>query len=151
MMNVFAAVFLSVSMTTPLGASECFGVDPRTTRERAALVFEGTIIKVNELQTDEIEIVMDVHRVWKGDVSKHATVYYPAGPSWGDPESTPKATTWLKTGARFLVFTNVAFEGPPRLAQHRAAWIAPCYGLKRLTRGQGRNQETPLDTDHTQC
>ena len=131
--NVFAAVLLlSVPMTTPLSASECFSIDARTTKQRAALVFEGIITKAEELENDEIEITMDVQRVWKGDVSNRIIVYYPAGPLWGSPESTPRATTtWLKAGERLVVFTNAGFEGRPQLAQHRKAWIAPCYGFKR--------------------
>src|SRR5688500_15910927 len=79
-------------------ASECFNISARTTKKEAGLVFEGTVSKVEELQNDVIEVTMDVHRVWKGKVGKQATVHYPAGPLWGDPPSTPRATTWLKTG-----------------------------------------------------
>jgi hypothetical protein len=129
---VLTVILLIAARVMPLGSSECFGIDARTTKQRAALVFEGTITKAEELGSDEIEITMDVHRVWKGDVSKRATVYYPAGPLWGSPESSPRpTTTWLKAGERFVVFTNAAFEGRPRLAEHRTSWIAPCYGFKR--------------------
>lgn len=129
--HVLTAAWLCVAVTMPLEATECFNIDARSTKERATLVFEGTVTKVEELENDEIEVTMEVHRVWKGEVGKLATIYYPAGPLWGNPPSTPRATTWLKAGERFVVFTNVAFEGRPRLAQKRAAWVAPCYGLKR--------------------
>jgi hypothetical protein len=130
--NVLAVVLLTAATAMPLGSSECFGIDARTTKQRAVLVFEGTVLKAEELDNDEVEITMDVHRVWKGDVGKRATVYYPEAPLWGSPESSPRATTtWLKAGERFVVFTNAAFEGQPKLAEHRTSWIAQCYGLKR--------------------
>jgi hypothetical protein len=130
-LNVLAAVLLSVATTTPLGASECIEIDARTTKQSAAMVFEGTITKAEEIENDEIEITMDVHRVWKGEVGKQATVHYPAfGPmAWGGSYPPVSAITWLKAGKRFVVFMNAA-EGQHKLAQHRASWVAPCYGLK---------------------
>lgn len=135
-LHLLVAACLCVVVTAPvIEATECFGIDARTLKRRAGLVFEGTVAKVEELPNDVIEVTMDVRRVWKGEVGKQATVYYPAGPLWGSPPSTPRATTWLKAGERFAVFTNVAFEGQPKLARDRAFWVAPCYGLHRPDTG----------------
>ena len=133
--HVLTAAYLCVAVTMPVEASECFNINARTTKKSSTLVFEGTVTKVEELENDEIAVAMDVHRVWKGEVGKQETIYYPAGPLWGSPPSTARATTWLKAGERFVVFTNAAFEGQPKLARDRALWVAPCYGLHRPDTG----------------
>jgi hypothetical protein len=80
-LNVLAAVLLSVATTTPLGASECIEIGARTTKQSAALVFEGTITTAEEIENDEIEITMDVHRVGKArQASRRRSITRRSGP-----------------------------------------------------------------------
>jgi hypothetical protein len=148
-LSVLTAVVFSVATTTSISASECFGIDARTTKQRSTLVFEGTIRNAEQLDNGEIGITMDVHRVWKGKVGKQVTVYLPAQSPWGAPHPPPPVTTRFKAGERFIVFTNAAFEGRPQLAQRRTSWIDPCYGLKRpdadVIKQLGRSRK-PKDT-----
>ena len=94
---------------------------------------------------------MDVHRVWKGEVAQAGDYLLPCGASGGSPPSTPRATTWLKPGERFVVFTtNATFEGRPKLAQDRAFWVAPCYGLIATRHGcdqAARTVRKPKETN----
>ena len=135
--RLLTAACLCVALAVPtLEASECISMSARTMKKEAGLVFEGTVSKVEELENNVIEATMDVHRVWKGEAGKRATIHYPAAPAGPDPSLTPRATTWLKTGERFVVFTtNVTAEGRPKLAQDRAFWVAPCSGLHRPDTG----------------
>src|SRR5688572_27749897 len=76
---------------------ECIGMSPAQLKQRAALVFDGTVVKLELVDpTSDLEhkATIEVARVWKGTVRKKLTTYFVQnldGPV-------------VKTGTRYIFF-----------------------------------------------
>ena len=138
----------------------------------SAFVFDGTVLRVDQVasdgtltRVDDADLstrtnpegwrypliyvaTMDVHRVWKGDVSRQFKVYFVW--NWDGPT--------FKVGRRQIVFAGAETEEirdslriDPRSPQ-RDAWVFPCSGapsddeaiIKLL--GPGRKPSLPQNS-----
>jgi hypothetical protein len=95
----------------------------------AALVFEGTVVKIDRLEHEnEAAATLRVHRVWKGQVTEDMTVYYTQGSDG----------PFFEVGSRGVVFAfrlNPKAEQPYYVVPHApagAAWVPPCTGPSPL-------------------
>src|SRR5215204_3470253 len=85
-----------VRYDSALLSAECAGIRVGDEKKRAATVLEVTVSKVATTGYGrESAAAVSVHRVWKGEVSKVATVYF-----------VPGLDLQLKEGARYVIFAS---------------------------------------------
>ena len=103
---------------------DCIGSTIPSLKRRASRVFEATVTSVKPFEYPEFVATLDVHRVWKGDTSSTATVYFTL--------STEGPV--LDGGKRYIFFAE-----PLTLARRKAfgvvadhpdgaSWVPPCSG-----------------------
>jgi hypothetical protein len=142
MKNWMLAILVVWGFGVPLPArAECLAGRVTDMKRGAVLVFEGTVTKVDRLETGEYASTMSVHRVWKGHASEVITVYYV--PSLDGPV--------LEEGMSRIVFAvrktpmcprmpGMLVDGPPR-----DAWVPPCCGtagaMETVRRQLGRSHK----------
>ena len=145
-------------------AAECVAIRnfARVEKHYATFVFDGTVLRVEQMAADgtrtpvevdelfprekdyyarQFAATLDVHRVWKGDVSKTFTVYFVW--NWDGPV--------FKVGQRQIVFAHHQSQKPPGSdpsAPLRNPWVGGCSGyaandkdvLKQLGRARKPKQ-----------
>ena len=141
-----AICILGTSISANAECVSITGILPAQVRS-SAFVFDGTVLRVDEVasdgtltRVDDADLstrtdperrypliyvaTMDVHRVWKGDVSPQFKVYFVW--NWDGPS--------FKVGRRKIVFAKAeteefrkSFGIDPRSPQ-RHAWVFPCSG-----------------------
>jgi hypothetical protein len=165
LLHRFVATGLLMVGIPAAAAAECVHLDDGVARSsRAAnFVFDGTVLSVDRVASDgtltrmddvdgslpgredgyagEFAATLEVHRVWKGDVSRTFTVYF----VWN--RDCPS----FKVGQRQIVFAHHQTERIRRLfgtdprAPQRNAWVGPCSGYsaedKRALKQLGRAGE----------
>ena len=98
----------AVALLIPYAAgAECIGLPPALVAKSAAVVFSGTVTKVDRVDASEWSrqfaqfVTFDVDRVWKGRVRRQFDVYS----FTRTPEPYP-----LRVGTRYLVFAHTPTE-----------------------------------------
>jgi hypothetical protein len=123
--RIAIAIFASIALTPALVRAECLGSTTSSQKRRAAGVFEATVASITPLERGEFAATLDVHRVWKGDVSSTTTVYF-FSPSLDGP--------FVQDGNRYIFFVeplNPAARkmyGLPADHPQRRNWVPPCGG-----------------------
>lgn len=126
------ACFLLVALAFPSKLhAECSGGGTVAGMKReAALVFEGTVVKVDPREHEtEAAATLRVHRVWKGDVTEDMAVYY----ILGGPDGP-----FFEVGRRAVVFAFRMNSNAEQLhyvmphAPAGAAWTTSCKGPLQL-------------------
>lgn len=120
---MLACLMLAASATSAI--AKCVLADLRLAKDRASLVFEGTVTEVYESGiANELVATIDVQRVWKGNVGRRVVVYFVR--SIEGPE--------FDTDGRIIVFARPQtpdlrkLAGLPEDAPHRTNWVPMCEG-----------------------
>jgi hypothetical protein len=123
------AFFVLVGLAFPSSVhADCSTGTVAGMKRWAALVFEGTVVKIDRLEEDEATATLRVHRVWKGHVTEEMTVYYTGGSDG----------PFFEVGSRGVVFAfrlNPKAEQPHYVVPHApagAAWVPACTGPSPL-------------------
>ncbi len=69
------AVLLLMHSTVASAHAECIGIGPREMSRLSAVVLEGTVRQIVQPYPAIAELTVDVHRVWKGAVSREAVFF----------------------------------------------------------------------------
>jgi hypothetical protein len=117
--------------TTPITLhARCPLPNINAARRDAALVFEGTITRLQSLNNVERAATLEVRRVWKGEVSKQTTVYFSS------------RRQGLRPAVHGVVVIFAMPQTPdlrkedqvPRDSPQRSIWLPPCYGAISSTK-----------------
>jgi hypothetical protein len=117
---------LGIAEASMTPREECPLITPAYARDGAALAFEGTVTKLEVLESYERMATLDVVRVWKGKPAKKTDVFFILGSS-----NSPQ----IELGKRYLIFARPRTPeerqqaGLPPFAPHREAWVPMCSGV----------------------
>lgn len=86
-------------------ACSCAVMDVPTARRAAAMVFEGTILRIESPASSGVaQATFRVERVWKGTVAREVTIRVPAQPSMCPPH--------FEQGQTYIVYAASSDQGP---------------------------------------
>lgn len=124
-----ALMVVGLASLATVADADCGGT-PRSKKDSADFVFEGTVTKTERLDQDEHATTLTVHRVWKGKVHREITVYHRVG--LDGPH--------FKEGLRVVVFAYRQTSKDQRISDRlptdlpRDLWVPSCsvYGADEM-------------------